>query len=130
MNAVQSHLAHFADAASLSKPGFDILLAVSGARQSALPTVRMLRTQANREAHGAYVNALAHLLSGFGADARQKAGRPARFFDLSDGGHGLPETMNGLFTRGFQSMLNPSILEQATSVDPINPTLKRWTAHD
>lgn len=127
MNADPSHLAHFTDAASLSKPGFDVLLAVSSARQAMLPTVRMLRTQASREAHGIYVNALAHLLGGFGATVEKSAGRPVRFFDLSDGGNGLPETMNGLFTRGFQSMLNPSILEQATSV---NPMLKRWNAHD
>ena len=119
MNAAPSHLAHFADAARLSKPGFDILLAVSDARQAALPTVRLLRMQAIRDAHSAHVNALAHLLGGFGADDAQRAARPVRFFDLSDDGHGLPETMNELFTRGFQSMLNPSILEQATSGNPI-----------
>lgn len=119
MNTAPSHHAHFANAASLSKPGFDILLAVSDARQSALPTVRMLRTQANREAHHAHVNALTHLLGRLGADGKGKAARPVRFFDLSDEGNGLPETMNNLFTRGFQSMLNPSILEQTTSVNPI-----------
>ncbi|PKQ00888.1 MAG: hypothetical protein CVT74_01875 [Alphaproteobacteria bacterium HGW-Alphaproteobacteria-13] len=130
MNSAPSHSAHFADAASVSKPGFDILLAVSDARQAALPTVRMLRTQANREAHRAHVNALTHLLGGFGAGESDQVGRPVRFFDLSDDGNGLPETMNKLFTRGFQSMLNPSTLEQATSVNPIPPTLKRWNAHD
>jgi hypothetical protein len=119
MNTAPSHLAHFANAASLSKPGFDVLLAVSDARQSALPTVRMLRTQANREAHHAHVNALTHLLAGLGADRNDDAAQPVRFFDLSDEGNGLPETMNDMFTRGFQSMLNPSILEQATSGNPI-----------
>ena len=119
MNAVLPHLAHFSNAASLSKPGLDILLAVSDARQAALPTVRMLRTRANRAAHGAYIHALAHLLGGFGTDGAQSSARPVRFFDLSDEGNGLPETMNDPFTRGFQSMLNPSILEQTTSVKPM-----------
>lgn len=118
MNA-PSHLAHFADAARLSKPGLDILLAVSDARQSALPTVRLLRSRANRAAHGAYIHAVAHLLGGLGTGEAQKTARPVRFFDLSDDGNGLPETMNNLFTRGFQSMLNPSILEQTTSAPPM-----------
>ena len=119
MNAALSHLVHFSNAASLSKPGLDILLAVSDARQAALPTVQMLRTRANRAAHGDYIHALAHLLGGIGTDGARRTARPVRFFDLSDDGNGLPETMNDLFTRGFQSMLNPSILEQTTSVKPM-----------
>lgn len=127
MNVAPSHLAHFAAAAGVSKPGFDILLAASDARQSALPTVRMLRLQAHHAAHSAHVNAVAHLLGGFGADRGQRAARPVRFFDLSDEANGLPETMNAPFTRGFQSMLNPFVLEQTASV---HSTSKRWNRDD
>lgn len=118
MNVAPSEFPRIAGAARLSKPGFDIIMAVSSARQAALPTVRMLRTQAHRESHAAKLNALRHFLCGTARPAEQKAPRVVRFFDLSEDVNALPETMNSLFTRGFQPMLNPSELEQKTSDTP------------
>ncbi|MBJ7502461.1 MAG: hypothetical protein JHC57_22100 [Sphingopyxis sp.] len=118
MNLDPSNLPRIAGAARLSKPGFDIILAVSGARQAALPTVRRLRTQAQRDAHAARLNAVSRILCGAPAKTEQKASRVVRFFDLSDDVNALPETMNSLFTRGFQSMLNPSVLKPNASDTP------------
>ncbi|AJA10215.1 hypothetical protein SKP52_16705 [Sphingopyxis fribergensis] len=115
MNIAPSELPRIAGAARLSKPGFDIILAVSSARQAMLPTVRQLRTQAHRESHAAKLNALRHILCGSTRMAEQKAPRVVRFFDLSDDLNASPETMNSLFTRGFQAMLSPSDLEQNAS---------------
>ena len=120
MNFVPSDLPRIAGAAKLSKPGFDIILAVSSARQAALPTVRQLRTQAHREHHAAKLNAVRHIFCGTRARMEQKAPRVVRFFDLSDDVNALPETMNSLFTRGFQPMLNPSDLMRNAS-DQIPP---------
>lgn len=117
MNFVPSDFPRIAGAAKLSKPGFDIIMAVSSARQAALPTVRLLRTRANRESHAATLNALRHFLGGGVRAAEQKASGLVRFFDLSDEVNALPETMNSLFTKGFQSMLNPLDLEQEASVN-------------
>lgn len=115
MNFAPSELPRIAGAARLSKPGFDIIMAVSSARQALLPTVRLLREQANREAHLATLNALSHILGGTHRTVEQTAPRVVRFFDLSDDVNALPETMNSLFTRGFQPMLNSSDLEQNAS---------------
>ncbi|HEV7343155.1 MAG TPA: hypothetical protein VGN68_16130 [Sphingopyxis sp.] len=115
MNMAPSEFPRLAGAASLSKPGFDIILAVSSARQAAQPTVRLLRAQASRQAHGATLNALRQMLGGKGRTQEQKTTRIIRFFDLSDGVNALPETMNDLFTRGFQPMLSPSDLETNAS---------------
>ena len=115
MNFVPSELPRIAGATRLSKPGFDIIMAVSSARQATLPTVRLARTQVNREAHKAALNALRQILCGTARTAEQKAPRVVRFFDLSEDVNGSPETMNGLFTRGFQPMLSPSDLEQNAS---------------
>lgn len=108
MNLAPSDLPRLAGAASLSRPGFDILLAVSSARQAMLPTVRLLHDQANRDSHRAKINAVRDLLVGLAGEAGP---RPARFFDLSDSANALPQSMNSLFTRGFQRMLNPSYIE-------------------
>jgi hypothetical protein len=118
MNAAPSKFPQFADATRLSGPGFDILLAVSQARQAALPTVRLLRERATRERHAARVNALSHLLAAAPAATEQTAARPVRFLDLSDEANGPAETMNGLFTRGFQPMLNPSHVSAWSSASP------------
>lgn len=118
MNASPSDIPQLLGAASLSKPGFDILLAVSEARQSALPTVRMLRTQATRERHAEKLGALREILLGMAA-ATVERGRPARFFDLSDPANALAETVNDPFTRGFQPMLNPSWIDPLLSARPI-----------
>ena len=87
----------------------------SGVRQASLPTVRLVRAQANRESHMATLNALRGILCGAVRAAEQKAPRAVRFLDLSDSVNALPETMNSLFTRGFQPMLSPSHLEQNAS---------------
>ena len=115
MNFVPSELPRIAGAARLSKPGFDIIMAVSSARQAMLPTVRLVRSQANREARAATLNALRHILCGDRRATEQMAPRVVRFLDLSDEVNALPETVNGLFTRGFQPMLSPSDLEQNAS---------------
>lgn len=115
MNFVPSDHPRIAGAAKLSKPGFDIIMAVSSARQAALPTVRQLRAHAHGERHAARLNAVRHILCGTRARAEQKAPRVVRFFDLSDDVNALPETMNSLFTRGFQPMLSPSDLDTNAS---------------
>lgn len=119
MNAAPSKFPQLVDATRLSRPGFDILIAVSAARQTALPTVRMLRERANRERHSARVNALSHFLAAAPAATEQMAVRPVRFLDLPDEVNALPETMNSLFTRGFQSMLNPLHVAPWSSALPI-----------
>lgn len=118
MNLDPSDLPRIAGAARLSKPDFDIILAVSSARQAVLPTVRRLRTQANRERHAAKLNALCRKFCGSRVSAEQKALRVVRFLDLSGDVNALPETMNSPFTRGFQPMLNPSVLKPIASDTP------------
>ena len=118
MNVAPSEFPRLPGAARLSKPGFDIIMAVSGARQAMLPTAQLVRAQAVRESHAATLNALRQMLGGTRRNAEQKAPRVVRFLDLSDEVNALPETMNDLFTRGLQSMLNPSGLEQKTSEPP------------
>ena len=119
MNAAPSKFPQLADATRLPGPGFDILLAVSEARQAALPTVRLLRERATRDHHVARVNALSHFLAAAPAATEQMAARPVLFLDLSDEANALPETMNSLFTRGFQSMLNSSHVAPWSSALPI-----------
>lgn len=119
MNAAPSKFPQLAEAAHLLRPGFDILIAVSAARQEALPTVRMLRERANRDRHNAQVNALSHFLAAAPAATEQMAARPVRFLDLPDEANALSETMNDLFTRGFQSMLNPLHVAPWSSARPI-----------
>lgn len=123
MNVAPSEFPRLAGAARLSKPGFDIILAVSSARQAAQPTVRLLQACATRRTHAATVNALRNMLCGSRRTPEQKAPSVVRFFDLSDGVNALPETMNGLFTRGFQPMLNPSDLNTDAS-DQIPPDVE------
>lgn len=123
MNVAPSEFPRLAGAARLSKPGFDIILAVSSARQAAQPTVRLLQADATRRAHATTLNALRQMLGGARRPAEQKAAHIVRFFDLSDGVNALPETMNSLFTRGFQPMLSPSGLETNAS-DQIPPDVE------
>lgn len=123
MNVAPSEFPRLAGAARLSKPGFDIILAVSSARQAAQPTVRLLQADATRRAHATTLNALRQMLGGACRPAEQKAAHIVRFFDLSDGVNALPETMNSLFTRGFQPMLSPSGLETNAS-DQIPPDVE------
>ncbi len=58
---------------------------------------------------------LRQILAGTGGAPEQKTPRVVRFLDLSDDVNSLPESMNYLFTRGFQPMLNPSDLETTAS---------------
>jgi hypothetical protein len=116
MNLASSDLPRLAGATSLSKPGFDIILAISSARQATLPTVRLLHDQANRDSRRTKLNALRDLLVG---STNGAIPRPVRFFDLSDSANALPQSMNSLFTRGFQPMLNPSHIEAWSSAPPI-----------
>ncbi|MDK2759952.1 MAG: hypothetical protein KYX64_01170 [Sphingopyxis sp.] len=118
MNVAPSEFPRLAGAARLSKPGFDIIMAVSGARQATLPTVRLLKAEAHRRAHAATINALRQMLAGDVRSAERNGAQVVRFFDLSDDVNALPETMNSLFTRGFQPMLSPSNLHRTTSDTP------------
>ena len=118
MNLDPSDLPRIAGAARLSKPGFDIILAVSSARQAMLPTVRQLRARAQRDRHAAKLNALRYILCGRRGSTEQKAPSVVRFLDLSDDANALPETINSLFTRRLQPMLNPSDLDQEASDTP------------
>ena len=121
MNLVPSDLPRPDSAASMAKPGFDIILAVSSARQTALPTVRLLRARAQDESHAARLTALREMLGGHAGGARSVDRGPVRFFDLSEAANGPSQTMNSLFTRGFQPMLNPSDIDRPLSVEPIPP---------
>lgn len=118
MNFAPSDLPRIAGAARLSKPGFDIIMAVSSARQATLPTVRLLRAQAKRQEHATTLNALRAILGGTQHATEQKTPRAVRFLDLSDTVNALPETMKSLFTRGLQPMLNPFELEPVSSETP------------
>lgn len=119
MNLDPSNFPHIAAATRLAKPGFDILSALSAARQTALPTVRMLRARAARERHVERINALTHFLGAKAAESPRTTARPVRFFDLTEGVNVPPETMNGPFTRGFQPMLSPSPVAAWSSAMPI-----------
>ncbi|WP_432769659.1 MAG: hypothetical protein HEQ22_02640 [Sphingopyxis sp.] len=119
MNLAPSDLPRLAGAASLSKPGFDIISAVSGARQAALPTAHLLRERANRRAHLVTLKMLRAMMSGAVVDRPQDATIPVRFLNLSDTATGSPETMNSLFTRGFQPMLNPLHIDPSSSAHPL-----------
>jgi hypothetical protein len=123
MNIAPSEFPRLAGATRLSKPAFDIILAVSSARQAAQPTVRLLQADATRRTHAARLNALRQMLGGGRGSPEQKAPHIVRFFDLSDRVNALPETMNSLFTRGFQPMLSPSDLETNAS-DQIPPDVE------
>lgn len=118
MNLDPSDFPRVAGAARLSKPGFDIVLAVAGARQAALPTVRLLRAQAQHRRHVERLDARRRIFCGSRSPLEQKEVRAVRFLDLSDDTHGSPETMNEPFTRGFQAMLNPSGLDRNASDTP------------
>ena len=123
MNVAPSEFPRLAGAARLSKPSFDIIVAVSSARQMMLPTVRVVRAWAHRESHAAKLDALRRLLGGTTRRGGQAAPRVVRFFDLSDDVNAPSEIMNSLFTRGFQPMLNPSDLERIAS-DKIPPDVE------
>lgn len=118
MNLDRSDFPHVAGAARVSKPAFDIILAVSAARQAALPTVRTLSARAQHRGHVERLDALRGIFCGSRMALEHNRIRVVRFLDLSDDGNGLPETMNGLFTRGFQPMLNPSGLDRKASDTP------------
>ena len=118
MNLAPSDLPRLAGAASLSKPGFDIILAVSAARQAMLPTTGLLRARTARAIHTDLSSARRAMLCGTMAGAWAFGPRPARFFDLSEEVTVLPETVNSLFTRGFQPMLNSSKVDILASDTP------------
>lgn len=118
MNFAPSDLPRLAGATSLSKPGFDIILAVSAARQAMLPTAGLLQERTARDAHADMSAARRAMLCGTMAGSWAFGPRPARFFDLSEEVTVLPETVNSLFTRGFQPMLNSSTVDILSSDAP------------
>ncbi len=129
MNASPSKFPRLEDGISVPEPGFDILLAVSNARQASLPTVQLLKVQAMHTARRERTRALTHILCGRADRAATGRGandlaRLVRFLELPDEEKRIPETMNGLFTRGFQAMLSPFGLPTTTSVTPIPPDVE------
>ena len=120
MNLTPSDLPRLAGAASLSKPGFDIILAVSATRQALLPTTGLLQERSARDTHADLSSARRAMLCGTVAGAWAFGPRPARFFDLSEEVTVLPESMNRLFTRGFQPMLNSSAVDTLSSDAPLS----------
>jgi hypothetical protein len=120
MNLAPSDLPRLAGAASLSKPGFDIILAVSAARQAMLPTTGLLHERTARDGHADLSSARRAMLCGTMAGSWAFGPRPARFFDLSEEVTVLPETVNSLFTRGFQPMLNSSTVDMLASDAPLS----------
>ncbi|MGH6652002.1 MAG: hypothetical protein ACREB7_12825 [Sphingopyxis sp.] len=120
MNLAPSDLPRLAGAASLSKPGFDIILAVSATRQAMLPTAGLLRARASYAIHADLTAARRAMLCGTMAGTSAFGPRPARFFDLSEEVTALPETVNSLFTRGFQPMLNSSNVDILASDAPLS----------
>jgi hypothetical protein len=120
MNLTPSDLPRLAGATSLSKPGFDVILAVSATRQAMLPTAGLLQERAQRDTHADLSSARRAMLCGTMAGAWAFGPRPVRFFDLSEEVTVLPETMNSLFTRGFQPMLNSSTVDILASDAPLS----------
>ncbi|OHC99814.1 hypothetical protein EEB18_014970 [Sphingopyxis sp. OPL5] len=120
MNLAPSDLPRLAGAASLSKPGFDIILAVSAARQAMLPTTGLLHERTARDGRADLSSARRAMLCGTMAGSWAFGPRPARFFDLSEEVTVLPETVNSLFTRGFQPMLNSSTVDMLASDAPLS----------
>ena len=121
MNLAPSEFPQLTGAASLSKPGFDIVLAIAGTRQAAGRTVRMLRAESVRRRADAGRRARCGILNGDAAAAGSAARVSGCFLDLSDGANGLSETVNTLFTRGFQSMLNRGQIDVGASALPASP---------
>ena len=118
MNVAPSNLPRLAGAASLSKPGFDIILAVTAARQGALPTATVLRAKARQDFQADLSSARRAMLCGTRAENAAFGPKPTRFFDLSMEANVLPESVNSLFTRGFQPLLNSSDLDSLSSDAP------------
>ena len=120
MNFVPSDFPRLAGAASLSKPGFDIILAVSAARQAVLPTSGLLRARASHDSHTELSAARRAMLCGTATNSWTSGSRPVRFFDLSEEVTALSETVNSMFTRGFQPMLNSSTVDIFASGAPLS----------
>lgn len=108
----------------LSRPGFDLIMAVASARQAASPTTRLLHHQdgARSGRNGGAVRRA--LLGGGQILSRNETLCAARFFDASAAepqdsvllGEMVTE-INDPFTRAFQRMLKPLDLEAAHQAD-------------
>lgn len=108
----------------LSRPGFDIIMAIARTRQTACATALALRHDAgDTSARDTTANRRA-LLTGRLASARQNVFRAVRFLELgafeSQESVALGEVVteiNDPFTRAFQSMLKPLELQTAYQAD-------------
>lgn len=102
------------NARMVSRPGFDIILAIAQARQTASPTTRLLIRD---DSAGAPVESalVRRRLLGSGLKLpRRELFRAARFFDSAEMTSGAAEQfdsknpeVNGAFTRAFQPLLKP-----------------------
>lgn len=97
---------------SVARPGFDVLMAITGARQAASPTARRVAANRRDDSGPDSAGQRRALLLGGRTGAPKNETHVARFADISpvtdfagDDGQALAIEMNGLFTRAFQAMV-------------------------
>lgn len=109
---------------SAIRPGFDVLMAVTGARQAASPTARLVAARRSAAPSAATAASRAGLLATGRTGAVEATMAVARFADLTLGA--APERdsqtatnpeMNSPFTRAFQPMVKHDDVEEPRSTD-------------
>ncbi|MBA4747192.1 MAG: hypothetical protein H2056_00610 [Sphingopyxis sp.] len=102
---------------SAIRPGFDVLLAVTGARQAASPTARLVAGRCSRDDASSPVPHGSLLPPGRTSDG-QAVPAPARFADVALGtvpngdGEGVcDKEMKSPFTKAFQPMVKHDAIE-------------------
>ena len=112
------------DAKMLSRPSFDIILAIATARQAACPTAQLLNREAGPQS-ARDATAVRRALCGGGlVSPRRDNFQTGRFFEVrapeaqeSARVGEMATVMNDPFTRAFQPMLKPSGLDDAIQAD-------------
>lgn len=119
---------------SAIRPGFDVLLAVTGARQSASPTARRVAADRDMAVDPAGADQRRQLFAQGRLNPGLAPASIARFADIAliaapavGGGDVLATEMNGLFTTAFQPMVkhrdvNPS--DMASRLGGAGPGMK------
>lgn len=97
---------------SAIRPGFDVLMAVTGARQAASPTARLVAAGRGQNNAGGYPTGRTGLLATGRVSGDAGSGEFARFADLAleaaperDSDTAANQEMNSPFTRAFQPMV-------------------------
>lgn len=105
---------------SVVRPGFDVLMAVTGARQAASPTARRVAAAPAQGRDGDAEEARRALLCKGRVGSGTVAAKVARFAEVaaipgSDTAVGdeVAIEMNGLFTRAFQAMVKHPDVERS-----------------